>query len=239
MSFDQLLEPEDPTERAAWLKHYAEQDTRPQPKSDGYRVVWWTKPVDAEQDAIAQASRVEEKRRQALCRWGEFAAPERHKEFLAASAGVSQTVATEALGGTITGIVVLLGGCGCGKTLAAVAWLRQWVFANKNPYGARFLTAPELARIERFDEQKMKELTKLNRLVIDDLGTEFADTRGAFASLFDEVTNARHSSKKPTVVTTNLDVKAFTERYGQRIVDRIRESGAFNGCGSESLRGRT
>ena len=77
---------------------------------------------------------------------------------------------------------------------------------------------------------------KVPLLVIDDLGAEFNDSKGFFASLLDELIDARYSHKLATIVTSNLDLEAFKTRYGVRIVDRIREAGRFVGCGAESLR---
>jgi len=167
--------------------------------------------------------------------WGRFEAPPRHKEALK-KLTLRPTTARTACA-KATGTVVLYGDCGCGKTLAAVEWLREEVMrTSNNAPSARFISAPALARLDRYDDKVINPLLRVRRLVIDDLGTEYNDAKGAFTSLFDEVINARHAARLPTVITTNLGYEAFSERYGERVIDRITESGAFTACGSQSLR---
>jgi DNA replication protein DnaC len=99
-----------------------------------------------------------------------------------------------------------------------------------------WVTAAKLARWERYDEEAMNKLLRTPRLVIDDLGGEYLDKGGFYASLLDELINERQSSSRPTIMTTNLAAEAFKARYGERIVDRIREGGRFFECGNASLR---
>jgi DNA replication protein DnaC len=149
-------------------------------------------------------------------------------------------------------ILVLSGAPGCGKTVAAAAWvvefvrdLSSWGAAPHDGSVPRFygrppvwVTAARLARWERYDEDKMNGLLKTPRLVIDDLGGEYMDKGGFYASLLDEIINERQGASQPTILTTNLDDVAFKARYGERIVDRIREGGRFINCGNKSLRTR-
>jgi len=158
-------------------------------------------------------------------------------------------------------MLTLSGGCGTGKTVAAAAWLREYVSDPRHwePRRPRLyvgdarddLTAPtwcwsdpvwisaaQLARMDHFDTQEFDRVAKARRLVIDDLGAEYQDAKGFFGSFIDEIINARYSNNLPVVITTNLDVEAFKARYGVRVVDRIREAGRFVGCGNTSLRKR-
>lgn len=138
------------------------------------------------------------------------------------------------------GIVVLSGLPGCGKTTAAAWWLLQP--RERVPYvgtsSARFIDATGLARWPKYDNAEMLKLTRSRALVIDDLGVEYADKKGAYSSLLDEVINSRYSAELPTVITTNLPGAEFKARYGERIADRIREAGRFVELGGESLRGK-
>jgi DNA replication protein DnaC len=77
-----------------------------------------------------------------------------------------------------------------------------------------------------------------SRLVIDDLGEEFNDTKGNFLAVLDEAVSDRIANLRPTVITTNLDVEAFKLRYGARVTDRIRGSGRWFAVAGESMRGR-
>jgi DNA replication protein DnaC len=171
--------------------------------------------------------------------------------------GIQATDATAAVEHA-AGTVVLSGGPGCGKTVAAAMWLTDpmrmessWRYTDQlagvfgrcgNAYSGPkcvWITAAKLARAERYDDEKMTELLRCDRLVIDDLGGEYLDKGGFYASMLDEIINERHAAKLPTVMTTNLNDTAFKARYGERISDRIRESGRFIGCGNASMRRRT
>lgn len=123
-------------------------------------------------------------------------------------------------------IVVLSGGVGCGKSCAAALWAIE--------KGAKFITANELARVSPYDE-KATDLAKIKALVIDDLGCEYLDPKGFFLSHLDGLINDRYSNGRETVITTNLDAEGF-RRYGERILDRIREAGKFLKVGGQSMR---
>jgi DNA replication protein DnaC len=181
-----------------------------------------------------------------------LALPEKHLELLQAPGDLERTLAIEAVSRPSL-LTVLSGGPGTGKTTAAVSWLFQWVWDEKSwrvvteGFSAKaafcyapgvFVTAARLARFSRYDERQMDELLRAGRLVIDDLGAEFLDVKGSFLSLLDEVVNERYANRRPTVLTTNLGVLAFKERYGERIADRIVEAGRFVSLGNESMRRR-
>ena len=141
---------------------------------------------------------------------------------------VQPTEATAQLDGGAL-IVCLSGNPGNGKTIAAASWLY-------NRGAGLFVKAPHLARWERYDDAKMKRLLSAPALVVDDLGTEYQDAKGNFMALFDELLDYRYDHRLAMVMTTNLDAAQFTERYGARIVDRIREAGAFASVSAPSMR---
>lgn len=129
--------------------------------------------------------------------------------------------------------LVLSGNKGCGKSSAAGWWLQnilKEVQGENNGYRStchqRWFTAGELSRWSRnFEEQKAKLnfLKVCNAIVIDDLGSEYADKNGYFNSVLDEIIDARYSNYKRTLITTNLNAAEFHLRYGDRVSDRIRE----------------
>ena len=84
----------------------------------------------------------------------------------------------------------------------------------------------------------MARLLEASRLVIDDLGEEFNDTKGNFLAVLDETISDRVANERPTVITTNLDVDKFRDRYGRRITDRIRGDGRWVAFAGESMRGQ-
>jgi DNA replication protein DnaC len=128
-----------------------------------------------------------------------------------------------------TCLVVLQGGVGCGKTCAAALWATK--------VDAHWVTAKALARMSAYDDEA-KNLEKRRHLVIDDLGTEYADAKGFFLSNLDGLIDARYADELPTVITTNVAADEFKARYGARIADRIRGAGAWVEVGGTSLRVR-
>jgi DNA replication protein DnaC len=158
--------------------------------------------------------------------------------------------------------LVLSGGKGCGKTTAA-SWiayqespdeyqlgtgnkpdfyldLTERPTGFKKPWPAarhpRFVDVSVLARVSRYKSEEMEPLERCSILVIDDLGMEYADEKGSFLATLDGIFNARYANKLRTVITTNLNRGSFKPRYGERIADRIRESGRFVELAGESLR---
>lgn len=114
--------------------------------------------------------------------------------------------------------LLILGGVGSGKTVAACWWLLR---ASEG----LFVTAARLSRWPRYEDARMRELLRAPRLVIDDLGTEYMDEKGNFMAILDEVVADRSANERQTFLTSNLTSELFKARYGERIVDRIRESG--------------
>ncbi len=161
-------------------------------------------------------------------------------------AGIGQTEATEAAWQVIDGVAVLSGDPGCGKTVAACAWLRDLIvrpgavvalegYRGRQPL---FVTSARLSRWDRYDNEQMNRLLKADRLVIDDVGSEFADVKGNFNAILDELVSDRHGNRRPLIITTNLDGDAFKARYDERIADRIREVGRFVSIKAPSMRKR-
>lgn len=174
---------------------------------------------------------------------------EKDLELIRADRLATTTLAVEALARAAI-VTVLSGGPGTGKTTAAAWWLHAYVTdpecwnevdswgSPPKPKGIPvFVTAARLARWPRYNEAEMDRLIRAPRLVIDDLGAEFLDEKGSFRALIDEVVNERYANRRPTVITTNLDVEPFKDRYGERVADRIRESGKWMGLGKVSMRG--
>lgn len=172
---------------------------------------------------------------------------------LVASRGALEDTEAIAAARGATDFLVLSGGPGCGKTVASVVWIADYVsdpkmWGKSSLYGNDrpefkggtpiWITAAKLARCDRYDESNMMKLLRTPRLVVDDLGGEYLDKSGFYASLLDEIVNERQAESKPTIMTTNLNAEAFKERYGERIIDRIREGGRFVGCGDHSLRSK-
>jgi hypothetical protein len=181
--------------------------------------------------------------------------PAKDQERISADIGLTATPALEALSDDAAILVCLSGNPGCGKTTAAASWIWRYLNDSANWAPDRrmlgtpaviparplplFIKAARLSRWERYDAKEMDKLLLAARLVIDDLGVEFQDSKGNFMAILDEVIDVRYDESRPTVVTTNLEADAFKLRYGERIADRIRESGRFVSLSNASLRKRT
>lgn len=126
-------------------------------------------------------------------------------------------------------VVVLSGKVGCGKTVAATGH-----FVGHG--GCVFMRATEFAAASRYDADARKRLAGARGVLLDDLGQEFADVKGSFLTDLQELVDSCYGDYKPLIITTNLVAKEFAARYGDRIVDRIRECGAFLFVDGESLR---
>ena len=146
-------------------------------------------------------------------------------------------------------LIVLSGLVGTGKTVAACAWLHAWFrqkehwrYSTKDDVATMvgrppvFITAGALSRFEKYNGRLVEGLFEASRLVIDDLGVEFLDERGALKSFLEELINARYDYELETIITTNLSDQRFRERYEERFADRIREVGEFMSVGDTSLR---
>lgn len=138
-------------------------------------------------------------------------------------------------------VLVLSGPKGVGKSFAAARFL--WNHAmetGRRPHAQakrRWYPATLLARLSGYGDE-LEELNGLATLVIDDLGVEYTDRNGNFRSRMDYLLDARYGEELPTVITTNLDAKGFERRYGDRVLDRVRDGGAFVVVREQSRRGR-
>ena len=135
-------------------------------------------------------------------------------------------------------LFVLSGPLGCGKTTAAAQWLtharERGTYITTKP--RLFLPIATCARLNRYDDAALHRVERALALVLDDLGAEYLDQKGAFVSLLDSLIDARYRHLLPTVITTNLRATDFKARYGPRTVDRIRERGDFIEINGPSLR---
>jgi len=153
-----------------------------------------------------------------------------------------------------TDLCVLGGSPGTGKSIAAVAWIHEYIAAperwhdihdpDRDPcpryrgHVPLWITAAQLARISHYAQAAVDRIAKAQRLVIDDLFGEYSDAKGFFSSLLDEIVDARYSGQRPTIITTNLDAAGLAARYGSRILDRLCDGGRFIACGNTSMRRR-
>ena len=62
-------------------------------------------------------------------------------------------------------------------------------------------------------------MTGCDLLILDDVGTEFSSS--FYTSALYNIINERMLSGKPTVISTNLNQKELTDRYGEQIASRV------------------
>jgi hypothetical protein len=173
------------------------------------------------------------------------------KEIREATGRLAECDATRAVLHHQQGCLLLLGEPGTGKSTGAIRWLLQpsatltnwsspsWWGGDSWTYrgpSCLLRSARSLSRVSQYDEAAVQTLINPQRLVLDDFGVEFLDKGGFLRSLIDEIIQERHRRELPTVISANLSVPEFVERYGRRVVDRIAESGTPVVCEGKSFR---
>lgn len=138
------------------------------------------------------------------------------------------------------GIMILSGSYGCGKTTAAAWWLAQpgEPHAYLRTQDPVFIPTYKLERFSRYDGEQMEKLERARRLVIDDLGREFSDSKGNFVTFVGALVDSRYADQLPMLITTNMKLDEFRELYGERTVERLREVGRWREIDAPSLRRR-
>jgi DNA replication protein DnaC len=133
--------------------------------------------------------------------------------------------------------IVLSGTYGCGKTWGVFAWAIEQIKTGKDiickDANSFYMELKTDEGREEFDKYK-----KLPCLIIDDLGVEYDAQSGYFQSLLDDLINVRYVNNLTTIITTNLTMEKFGQRYGGRIIDRLRDSGGYFESKDKSFRGK-
>lgn len=127
--------------------------------------------------------------------------------------------------GDISKGILLRGNCGTGKTIT-IENLKEIVeFGDaKIPILIHSRELQDLY-IER-NLEKIDALKNRFLILIDDLGVESTDIKnfGNVLEPFNDVFDYRYRNNLDTVITTNLTPEKIKERYGDRILDRFKES---------------
>lgn len=128
-------------------------------------------------------------------------------------------------------VLILLGGVGCGKTTAAT-----WLARDHGGRRPGFIRAEKLERRGRYDGDLQRWLDERTLLVVDDLGVEYLDGKGAFTSLLDGLVADYAENRRRLAITSNLAAAELKARLTERIWSRIVTHAAIVSCGDTDLR---
>lgn len=90
----------------------------------------------------------------------------------------------------------------------------------------RYLRAVDYCRIADWQEDRLQQVWAAPFLVLDDLGEE-AEIGPAAAGKVRAMLTKRDDVSAVTVITCNLSLKQLSETYHARVMDRLREIGAY------------
>ena len=120
--------------------------------------------------------------------------------------------------------LVLSGGTGLGKTFLLRAMAERLIEKDVNVLIISSYRMLEMMRKSYFDnDNSAAELLDADVLMIDDLGSEPLMQNITVEQLFNLI-NERQNRGISTVISTNLDMSRFRERYTERIASRLRDS---------------
>ena len=120
--------------------------------------------------------------------------------------------------------LVLTGSTGLGKTFLLHAMAEKLIEKDVNVLLISAYRMLEILRKSYFENDRgALELSEAQVLMIDDLGSEPMLQNVTVEQLFN-LLNERQNRNLATVISTNLDMATFRERYTERIASRLRDS---------------
>lgn len=128
-------------------------------------------------------------------------------------------------------VMVLLGGCGRGKTVAA-AWLLARLGAGRYIVTEQACRMSQAARADAWEK-----LLATSVVVLDDAGVE-SDIARAEMAMYEFVNKRLDLERGWSVITSNLTWRDFTERFGQRTARRLEHGGQIKTIEGPDLRRR-
>ena len=110
--------------------------------------------------------------------------------------------------------LLMFGGCGLGKSVIGM-YILPLLIKDVHKKVVNIFSAQEL-------NKNIDEILKLHIIYIDDIGTE--DNLNSYGNKripFAELSDAAEKNGKLLILTTNLSIDELTQRYGDRVVDRL------------------
>lgn len=154
-----------------------------------------------------------------LCNYGDGFTPDEYTPYMCSAKDLDEGTYPH-----VTDILAVFGRYGTGKTHFAAAIVNGFVGLG---VAARYAYVPDLLdelrasyRNKDEDEGYYELLDKLKRvtvLALDDLGVEKASDWAD--EQLDKIVDYRYREEKPTIITTNMNIKDLSPR----IADRLRE----------------
>jgi len=136
---------------------------------------------------------------------------------------ICETWANEYPHGTYRDLL-LTGSSGLGKTFLLRAMAERLIARDVNVLIISAYSMLEILRKSYFEnDDSASELLAADVLMIDDLGSEPLMQNVTVEQLF-YLLNERQNKGLSTVISTNLDMARFRERYTERIASRLRDS---------------
>jgi DNA replication protein DnaC len=171
----------------------------------------------------------------ALTRWT-AAVPPRYAHATATHPDVQAWADTCARAPKDAGTLVLSGSIGTGKTFQAFGALRRIAETGPAQFEMIATTAPDMyAKLrpggsERGSEDELKRHTRIQLLLLDDLGTEKPSEWVEEVNY--RILNERYNACRPLIITTNLLVRGpeggrtpdLASRLGERLASRLAET---------------
>lgn len=101
----------------------------------------------------------------------------------------------------------------------------EYGYQYRSDFGMDLFNAKQLVQIAKSDWKRFETIMAKPMLAVDELGEEpktVLEYGNAINPIIDLIEH-RYNTQKFTVITTNLDPKEISEKYGARIADRFRE----------------
>lgn len=143
--------------------------------------------------------------------------------------------------------LALLGEKGVGKSFAASYAYLRYVLSLcrsddwKNPGTWKELSdlaVSSLCWMHIFkivnDREAVEQAVNSRFLIIDDLATEDATSQAK--SRVNYIISSKYDQQRPMIITGNMSISDFNERYGERIYERIMQCGQIEVCEGKNLR---